>query len=152
MPCAHLVGHAVCQQHGVPVVDAHAVAAHRVLDLLHDLPARCLNAQAALHLSNVVGAGVVAAHAQRPHHSLQPRALHEQVVAVVLVLVDDSALDSRDAHHNDLQVAQTHAQQQHSRRLGKNAGLYLGHHTLQCTTACAYPVYCFLLLRVAHGV
>ena len=32
----YLVGHAVCQQHGVAVVDAHAVGAHRVVNLGHD--------------------------------------------------------------------------------------------------------------------
>ena len=32
----HLVGHAVCKKHGVPVINGHAMAAHSIVDLLHD--------------------------------------------------------------------------------------------------------------------
>lgn len=41
---AHLVRHAVGQQHHVPRVDGHAVPRHRLLDLVHDLGARRLDA------------------------------------------------------------------------------------------------------------
>jgi hypothetical protein len=54
----------------MPLVNAHAVTAHGVLDLVHDGLASRLYAQHPLRLGHVVGGGLAAQDAFHTHHSL----------------------------------------------------------------------------------
>lgn len=75
-----LEGHAVGQQHGVAVVDGHAVLAHGVLDFPHDAGSRGLDAQAAGGLQHVVGGGFCADDPLGTHDRPQICTLHQQLI------------------------------------------------------------------------
>ena len=77
---AHLEGHAVCQQHGMPYINGHAMSTHGLLDLSHDDGAGSFNAQELPGLYDVIGVSLDALHPACAQNLLQICALHQQLV------------------------------------------------------------------------
>ena len=104
----YLVAHNIPKQHDVAGVNAHAVALHRVVNLVDDrLPSR-LDSEHLRHLDDVVGCRLLPDDALRGHDFLQAIALNEEFLVALLAAVvipvldvDDRTADRRDAldHH-----------------------------------------------------
>ena len=78
--CGDLEGHAVGKQHGVAVINSHAVLAHGVFNFPHNALASGLNAQAAGSLEDVIGDRLCANHSLSAHDCSQVCALNQQLI------------------------------------------------------------------------